>query len=271
MSDGHDKLITSLVQKMLEKVPAGKRLTSAVVIQLLSTKFAAHFTGVDLQTKAALIESLVNPAPVVAPPPPPVSGASGSDDDSEDSDEDDSDDDDDDEEGSDEEVDGGDDDDEEDDDDDDDDFESDDSDSDDNSSKKTGESAGGEPPAKKSRTEDQQAGEEETAAIEASPQVIKDMCKCLSKLHIRYRQLTQGEELSDYLEYLRPIFVAHKLDPSKYSSEDIKRYKLRRELEELRQDGGNPDLDRNQRHGKVAFSSNTAAVTQAKFAFLDDD
>lgn len=275
MADQHDKIITGLVAKMQEKVPAGKRLTAAVVLKVLKTKFAALFAGVDLDaTKTAFIERLVNP-PAAPPSKRERSESSGSDDD-DDNDDDDSDDDDEEEE----EEDEG-----EEDEEDDDDFESDDSDSEDDadcSSKHTDE----EPAKKKSRTEEgptaagetapqdeeaDDAGEDDAAALPPAARA-KGMTACLSKLHIRYRKPNDGEELAAYIAtYLTPLFVSHQLSPSKFAAHDIKKYKLRKELKELKQDGGNVELDRNMRRGKMTGATGTAAVTKQQYAFLDDE
>lgn len=275
MSAAIEGKISGCVAKMLEKLPLGKRLTTTVALHIMSVKFAADFTGVDLKAHSAFIDTLLaQPATqAAAPPPPPVSKAAAkkaapaadsdeedesSDDGSYDEEADDSDEEGDDEEG------GGEGEGEE-DEEDEDEFES-----DEESDEEDGADALAGPPAKKTRTEDGTvpAGDASGEAPSAV-QRAKEMAACLSKLHIRYRKQEENESIEAYVAELSAIFEKNKLDPLRHARDDVKRYAMLRELADLQSDGANAALDRNSRAGRGHFAT-MAPVAPPKNYLLDD-
>lgn len=244
-----DGRICALVAKIHAKVPADKKLTAGVVVQLLGSKFQAQFPDVVFADKVAVIEAeikrLQTPPPTAAPAAPAAASttapaAEGDDD---------SDDDDDDSDAS-EEL--------EEDEESDEELSSSGSDDDDEESSEEAEGGveGGEPAAKKARLEENagRVGEdvEESAVAGMEPAVrVPLMLAFTSKLGYRPRKQTEGESIDEYLtSYLIPFFTSKQLNPNEFGRTAVKKYKLRKELHDLQADGGSLALDRTQRRGR---------------------
>jgi hypothetical protein len=245
-----DQRIVSLVGKIQAKVPADKKLTAAVVVQLLGSKFQAQFPGVDFTQKVSVIEAeikrLYTPA-VVAPPPLAVAATSESKEDDSDDDSDDSD--------ASEEV-------EESDEESDEELSS--SGSDDEDDEETEETAAigtdGEPVLKKARIDDDAVavGEDvDTTAVDSMAASVRVplMLAFTSKLSYRPRKQGDDESAEDFLSnYLIPFFESKNLNPREFGKTAVKKYKLRKELNDLQADGGSLALDRTQRRGRGHFA-----------------
>ncbi|EPY20167.1 hypothetical protein AGDE_14814 [Angomonas deanei] len=77
------------------------------------------------------------------------------------------------------------------------------------------------------------------------------MVNCLHKLRYPVRAPGADESVEQYKDYLVEEFKKRNLDPEKYGKSDIKRYEIRKELEELQKASGVPmDLDKRQRVGR---------------------
>lgn len=260
-----DAKLTALLRVMISRLPPNKKLPAAVVQQLLRSKYGdvysdAYITSHDTFIADTILKlSSENEKAAMAAAAQKTNGsaaASSSEDDSddessEDSDEESSDvgDDEEDEEASAES------DDEEDEDDDELDSEED-SEADDDEA----------PERKKARPEELEAiarkerdHAEASSNGEASPSATsatlaercKAMAECLRKLTYRVRAPTDTESLEEYLQnFLVVEFEKHGMDPTKYSKTDIKRYRIKREVELLQQDGASMSLDRRNRAGR---------------------
>jgi hypothetical protein len=277
-----DARLTALVQAIQKKVPADKKLTASVALKLIESKFAAQFDGVNLAEKLPLVESVLaaiyQPAVAAAPAPPPQSqteqprkvldNTSGNNESKHDNDSDDSDsEDDDDSENSseEEEIEEG----EEGEEDSDEEFEGDEE--DESSSDEEGEE-GGQPSLKKPRIElDAAVGQE------SDEERVSKMTVVLHKLGYRAsRKREDGESAADYLDkVLIPTFTAKKLDPTRCSKDDLRRYMARKELNDLQADGGSLTLDRTLRRGRSqllsAPTSTQSQETTSRPMFLDDE
>lgn len=77
------------------------------------------------------------------------------------------------------------------------------------------------------------------------------MAEVLKSLSYRVRPRAFPETTEVYLEhYLIPEFRQKGLDPERFSREDVKRYKAKREIEQLQQDGASLTLDKSSRAGR---------------------
>ncbi|CUE72842.1 Hypothetical protein, putative [Bodo saltans] len=278
-----DQRIVSLVGKIQAKVPADKKLSAAVVVQLLTSKFQAQFPGVDFAQKTGIIEAEIKrlysaaavtapsvataPAAATATAPEAKKGKDESDDDDE---EDDSDSD------ASEEV-------EESDEESDEELSSSGSDDDDEEAEETTAAAAvgadGEPALKKPRVDEhatpvgEDAEESAVAGMEASTRVPL-MLAFTAKLSYRPRKQGEDESAQDYLtNYLIPFFESKQLNPNEFGKSAVKKYKLRKELNDLQADGGSLALDRTQRRGRGHFAvpppqSETAAPRPV---FMDEE
>ncbi|KAG5511692.1 hypothetical protein JKF63_07289 [Porcisia hertigi] len=293
-----DAKLTELLRVMVSRLPNNKTLPTAVVQQLLCSRYGdtypepyvanhATFISDTIKTLMAQKERAVAPAATTTTNGACHEGSEEEDDDDDDSsasDEDDSDeeeeeDEEDDEE--DEEASGSEDDD-------------DDSDSQDDESEENHDETEG-PEKKRVRGEvvDGIASKEQRASA-AGPSTVsvaercKAMAECLRKLSYRVRAPTAEETLEEYLQqFLIAEFEKHNMDPDKYSKSDIKRYRIKREVDLLQQDGASLTLDRRNRAGRgfgnVAASkeegdsasqaapSLSAASARQTSMFLDDD
>ncbi|TPP51517.1 hypothetical protein CGC21_2925 [Leishmania donovani] len=134
---------------------------------------------------------------------------------------------------------------------------------------------------------DQQEAATPSSAVSVAER-CKAMAECLRKLSYHVRAPTAEESLEDYLrEYLLVEFEKHGMDPDKYSKSDIKRYRIKREVELLQQDGASLSLDRRNRAGRgfsnlavskeaggsgsQASPSPSAASARQTSMFLDDE
>jgi cobalamin biosynthesis protein CobT len=127
-------------------------------------------------------------------------------------------------------------------------------------------------------------GTDTTAATLSVAERCKAMAECLRKLRYRVRAPAEAETLEDYLQnFLIAEFQKHDMDPEKYSKSDIKRYRIKREVELLQQDGASLSLDRRNRAGRgfsnVHLPSNGGSqdaaapptITKQTSMFLDDE
>lgn len=256
-----DSKIEEILHKMLARLPAGKCITADVAVQVLKGKYQSDFAGVDFASKKELIQSILTKgaaapksdapkAPVVAPPAKPPQ-----DDADEDEDDDSSDD-----ESFDEEAESGSGEESSSEDEEEENF--DDSDDDEEDEEGGGEDSG-EPKLKKPRVEGDAAADDE--------QRCELMKYCLGKLGYRVRKQNDGESAADYIkDVLVPYFIAKKLDPERYTAEDVKRYKILKELHDLQADGGNVELSRHQRRGRYVAPPQESTFT-ARPMFLDDE
>lgn len=138
------------------------------------------------------------------------------------------------------------------------------------------------PERKKPRTEEAESGGTGSVA-----ERCKAMAECLRKLSYRVRAPAETESLDEYLHnFLIAKFTKHGMNPAKYGKSDLKRYRIKREVELLQQDGATLNLDRRNRAGRgfahVAISKEgggssqtsgaapTAPARQASM-FLDDE
>lgn len=279
-----DQRIVSLVGKIQAKVPADKKLSAAVVVQLLTSKFQAQFPGVDFAQKTSIIEAEIKrlysaaaTAPSAATTPAAAAAATapeakknGKDESDDDDDEDDSDSD------ASEEV-------EESDEESDEELSSSGSDDDDEEAEETTAAAAvgadGEPVFKKSRVDEhatpvgEDVEESAVAGMEASTRVPL-MQAFTAKLSYRPRKQGEDESAQDYLtNYLIPFFESKQLNPNEFGKSAVKKYKLRKELNDLQADGGSLALDRTQRRGRGHFAvpppqSETAAPRPV---FMDEE
>lgn len=267
-----DTKLQSLIASIHAKVPADKKLSVDVVLKLLKAKFVPQFPGINFDDKVDVITRIL--ASLQTPPSHPPAHAvsersgkvsdSGEDDESdEDSDEEDSDEEDSDEEAAVEE--GA----EEDEEDDESDFSGDDSDDSDDDAEAPG--AGGDEPAAKKPRIDPAA----TVADLTVDQRVEQMVFCANKLGYRPRKPNEGETTESYLTaYLIPFFESKHMDPTKFSTDDIRRYKVRKELADLQADGGSLTLDRNCRRGRAVVTAAPPppqSSSMIKPVFLDEE
>lgn len=298
-----DAKLTELLRVMVSRLPPNKKLPTAVVQQLLRTKYGDTYPEAYVSSHEGFIADTIlklsiarEKAAMAAASASSASSSAVSDDDEEESDEDSGsgDDDTEDEEASaesdDEEGD------ESDDDDDDDEEEEDTEDEDDDAS-------GDEPDRKKARAEEvdaiaQKAQQTLEVPSSSSPgdgtnstvslaERCKAMAECLRKLSYRVRAPTAEESLEAYLQnFLIAEFQKHGMDPDKYSKADIKRYHIKREVELLQQDGASLSLDRRNRAGRgfsnvsltpagdasgAAAAAAPPTVAKQTSMFLDDE
>lgn len=295
MSTDEERLVL-LVEKMHSRIPADKRLSTPVVVQLLSAKYKEQFPTIsDFATKAELITETLKrlqappPAPVAAPVVTAVkkpettttTATTKKDSDNEDDSDADSDDEsyhEEDEEESEEESDF--------DDDDDEDGSEEDSavEKKDRPAKRPREENGKESDSSSSSEDekDEDEGEEESEAKPDAPKEdvtqysfekrVEMMQNVISKLNYRTsRKQKEGESAEEYMNaVLIPVFTAKKLDPLALSTDDIRRYKLLKELGELQADGGNMNLDRSTRRGRYNPPPQQSA-TAPRPVFMDEE
>ncbi|CCW64809.1 unnamed protein product [Phytomonas sp. EM1] len=265
-----DQKLSNLLQVMVSRLPPGKSISSAVVQQLLRTRYAETYPESYVASKGHLIEGMIasflkakkanEMVAATAPASPNCNGDvikagnckravdSGSEIEIDDDDYDDSSEDDDDE-SNDEQYNDSDYDEEEEDDDDDSETECE---SEDASSQ--------EPKLTRTRLEGEDGSKGEPNHSQAQPAgdsglLIAERCKgmanCLRKLGYQVRSPREDESLNSYLnDYLISEFQSKNLDPVKYGKNDIKLYKIRKEVELLQKDGATLNLDRRSRVGR---------------------
>ncbi|KAG5487878.1 hypothetical protein LSCM4_07559 [Leishmania orientalis] len=260
-----DAKLTELLRVMVSRLPSNKMLPTAVVQQLLRSKYGDTYAEEYLARRSAFIGDTITRlmaekerAVALVAANGGASEGNGIDDSSSSATEEDDDD-------------AGDS--EEDDDDgasdsDDEDFDSDEEDEDEDEDE-DGEDVdvddAEEPEKKKARGEETNgnAHKEQLSSAFSTASVAercKAMAECLRKLSYRVRAPSAEESLEAYLQhFLIAEFVKHGMDPEKYSKSDLKRYRIKREVELLQQDGASLSLDRRSRVGR-GFSN--AAVGQ---------
>ncbi|CAC9441981.1 conserved hypothetical protein [Leishmania infantum JPCM5] len=278
-----DEKLTELLRVMVSRLPVNKTLPAAVVQKLLLAKYGDTYPEAYVASRSTFIGDTVMKLMIEKEKAATAVTANGDaseedDDGSNASDEDDSDEGD---SGEDEEEDAA-------SDSDDEDFDSDDDDDDDDDDAE-------EPKKKSARVEevdrtalkDQQEAATPSSAVSVAER-CKAMAECLRKLSYHVRAPTAEESLEDYLrEYLLVEFEKHGMDPDKYSKSDIKRYRIKREVELLQQDGASLSLDRRNRAGRgfsnlavskeaggsgsQASPSPSAASARQTSMFLDDE
>ncbi|CAG9567813.1 hypothetical_protein_-_conserved [Leishmania major strain Friedlin] len=279
-----DEKLTELLRVMVSRLPVNKTLPAAVVQQLLRAKYGDTYPEAYVESCSAFISDTVMKLMIEKEKAATAVTANGDASDEDDDDDDDSNasDEDDSDEGDSEE-------DEEEDaasDSDDEDFDSDDDDDDGDDDDDDAEE-----PKKKSVRAEEVDGivlkDQEAAAAPSSAVPVAERCKamaeCLRKLSYHVRAPTAEESLEDYLrEFLLVEFEKHGMDPNKYSKSDIKRYRIKREVELLQQDGASLSLDRRNRAGRgfskgaggsgsQASPSPSAASARQASMFLDDE
>ncbi|EKF30276.1 hypothetical protein MOQ_005917 [Trypanosoma cruzi marinkellei] len=261
-TDEKDAKLTDLVKTMFERVPKEKRLTAEVVMQLLKAKYLSTFPAEYLTDRAEFLAGLIDSLYSKRSNDKKVSDANGNshdNDDDEDDDDDDEDDDDDSSQG-DEEEDGEEEEDEE--EEEEEEFESDES----NETGGENDDTDGAPVEKRQRLEE---GASDVARR------CHEMSECLRRLSYRSRKREDGESYEAYLEqYLVPLFQEKGLDPERYGKEDVRRYRVKRELEQLKSDGADVNLDRTARAGRglnrLALNKD-ATVSIKTSKFLDEE
>lgn len=274
---GVDQRICAFIAKIQAKVPADKKLTAGVVVQLLSTKFQAQFPGVDFNAKVSVVEAELRR--LQAPPPPPVVAkdvvapldSDNAEDDEEDEDDSDAS----------EEVEEDEEEDEEDGSSSDDSSASTDSDDDGDSSH----DADGAPAPKKHRVDATAAAAASGVPVveDVDPSIVSSMApevrvsmmlSCLNKLSYRARKQSDGESAESYLkDCLIPLFTDKNLDPNEFGKSATKKYKLRKELNDLQADGGSLALDRSQRRGRwqVPMPAPQSDTPAPRPVFMDEE
>ncbi|KAG5512238.1 hypothetical protein GH5_07724 [Leishmania sp. Ghana 2012 LV757] len=256
-----DAKLTELLRVMVSRLPSNKMLPTAVVQQLLRSKYGDTYAEDYLTRRSTFIGDTITRLMTEKERTVAVVAANGgasegndNDDDSSSATEEDEDDagdseeDDDDEDGP--------------SDSDNEDFDSDEEDEDEDEDGDDAE----EPEKKKARGEEMNgiAHKEQPSSAASSTASVAERCKamaeCLRKLSYRVRAPSAEESLEAYLQqFLIAEFVKHGMDPEKYSKSDLKRYRIKREVELLQQDGASLSLDRRSRVGR-GFSN--AAVGQ---------
>ncbi|KAG8343552.1 hypothetical protein TRVL_05616 [Trypanosoma vivax] len=269
--DERDAKLTMLVKTMCERVPREKKLVPDVVLQLLRGRYGAVFPEEYLTGRANFIEGLIDSFYAQRDKKAATGDADGSQEEegeeteeeeteeAEESSEE--------EEGeeSDEEI-------EDTDDDLDDELSGDGSVSNDGS----GEEERRVPPSrgraeKRQRTEDEEGDRDKSSDIEKR---CRGMLECLRLLTYRVRQQQPDETTESYLEQcLIPFFKEKGLDPERFSREDARRYRIKREVEFLQSDGADLTLERTQRAGRGlnTLSSKVDTVQVKTCQFLDDE
>ncbi|KAG5507937.1 hypothetical protein JIQ42_07231 [Leishmania sp. Namibia] len=254
-----DAKLTELLRVMVSRLPSNKMLPTAVVHQLLRSKYGDTYAEEYLARRSTFIGDTITRLMTEKERAVAVVAANGGaskgndDDDDDDSSNSATEDEDDDAGGS------------EEDDDDEEDGASDSDDEDFDSDEEDGEDAE-EPEKKKARGEETSGNvhKEQPSSAASSTASVAERCKamaeCLRKLSYRVRAPSAEESLEAYLQhFLIAEFVKHGMDPEKYSKSDLKRYRIKREVELLQQDGASLSLDRRSRVGR-GFSN--AAVGQ---------
>lgn len=282
-----DEKLTELLRVMVSRLPVNKTLPAAVVQKLLRAKYGDAYPEAYVESRSTFIADTVMKLMIEKVKAATAGAANGDasdedDDDSNTSDEDSDEGDSDEDEAEEEDAASSSDDDGFDSDDDDDDEEDDDDDAE-------------EPKKKSARVEevdgvalkDQQASAAPSSAVSVAER-CKAMAECLRKLSYHVRAPTAEESLEDYLhKFLFAEFEKHGMDVDKYGKSDIKRYRIKREVELLQQDGASLSLDRRNRAGRgfsnVAVSkgagdngsqagpSPSAASARQTSMFLDDE
>ncbi|CBH14390.1 hypothetical protein, conserved [Trypanosoma brucei gambiense DAL972] len=269
-----DAKLTELVNTMCQRVPKDKRLTADVVLQLLRSKYISVFPEEYINLRREFITNMLDSFYNVNKDngKGDKTGRDKGDNDEKTGDDDDDDDDDDEEEEEEEDSEGDEDEEEENgEEEEDDEFEEDsDSESGTGSSHKGDDGAsdsGKEKPTKRPRTEECNDDDDGTT------QRCRAMASCLKYLSHRLRPRGDSETPKEYLEkYLIPQFREKGLDPEKYSKEDARRYRARREVELLQSDGADLNLDRTQRNGRgVTYFTKDEKVPVKTSKFLDDE
>ncbi|KAG5486632.1 hypothetical protein CUR178_07999 [Leishmania enriettii] len=256
-----DAKLTELLRIMVSRLPSNKMLPTAVVQQLLRSKYGDTYAEEYLARRSTFIGHTITRLMTEKERAVAVVAANGGASECNDDDDDDDDssnsateeeeEDDDDAGGSEE----------DDDDDDDEDGASDSGDEDFDSDEEDGEDEDGEdaeePENKKARGEETNgnAHKEQPSSAASSTASVAERCKamaeCLRKLSYRVRAPSAEESLEAYLQhFLIAEFVKHGMDPEKYSKSDLKRYRIKREVELLQQDGASLSLDRRSRVGR---------------------
>ncbi|KPA75596.1 hypothetical protein ABB37_08472 [Leptomonas pyrrhocoris] len=304
-----DAKLTELLRVMVSRLPPNKKLPTAVVQQLLRTKYGETYSEAYVQSHEAFIADAIlqlaiakeNAAAVVKhndSSSVSSSSAAASDDDDASDDESDEDSDSGEEEeeedaAEDEEVSA----------DSEEDDEGDDNSTDDDSDYDDSDDDDAAPDRKKARQEEldaitrkeqRQSQQKESTNGEAAgsngttvtlAERCKAMAECLRKLSYRVRAPSESETLEEYLHgFLIAEFKKHEMDPEKFSKSDIKRYRIKREVELLQQDGASLSLDRRNRAGRgfsnvviapdggaQAAAAAPAMVAKQTSMFLDDE
>ncbi|KPI83329.1 hypothetical protein ABL78_7638 [Leptomonas seymouri] len=298
--------LTGLLRIMVSRLPPNKKLPTAVVQQLLRTKYGEVYPEAYVKSHETFIEDTIlklsiekEKAAMSAATAKRASSSlssAASDEESEDESEEDSDSDEDD--GEEEEASTGLEEDE--DDEDDEDEEELDSDDEDSDCDSEADDDDGEPDRKKARQEELDAiAKKEQQQLKGAPngeasshsgaaatlaERCKAMAECLRKLSYRVRAPSDAETLEEYLQnFLIAEFKKHGMDPEKYSKSDIKRYRIKREVELLQQDGASLSLDRRNRAGRgfsnvevspdnhAPATSSPTTVAKKTSMFLDDE
>ncbi|KAF8284007.1 hypothetical protein TcBrA4_0055160 [Trypanosoma cruzi] len=258
-TDEKDAKLTDLVKTMFERVPKEKRLTAEVVMQLLKAKYLSTFPAEYLTNRAEFVASLIDSLYRKRSNDKKESDANGNcqDNDNDDGDEDDDDEDDDSSEG-DEEEEG--------------EEEEEEEEEEESESEETDETGGENDDADGAPVEKRQRLEEGASDVARR---CYEMAECLRRLSYRLRKREDGESYESYLEqYLVPFFREKGLDPERYGKEDVRRYRVKRELEQLQSDGADVNLDRAARAGRglnrLALN-NDATVSIKTSKFLDEE
>lgn len=303
--------LTELLRVMVSRLPPNKKLPTAVVQQLLRTKYGdtypeAYVSGhesfiagmirklSDEKEKATAAADVDDHAKRVRPSSSSSSSSSEAEDESDADDDDDE---------SEEESDDSEEDEEEESEEDEEDELNSGSDDDDDTENSEEEGDGEGPDRKRARAEEldaiakkegQQQQQHKESGGEASAgtttvslgERCKAMVECLRKLSYRVRGPSDAESLEEYLQnFLIAEFKKHNMDPEKYGKSDIKRYRIKREVELLQQDGASLSLDRRNRVGRgfsnIVVPANGAApaaaapvpptVAKQTSMFLDDE
>lgn len=252
-ADERDARLRALIKTMFERVPKEKRLTVAVVMQLLRTKYAAVFPEEYLAERTGFLTEVIDA--FYNPKNGEVRGNDAqaheqSEEEEEEGDEEEDEEEEDEENSEDNEE---------------EDEEGSASEEMDETSDDSGDSDGA-PAEKRQRIE------------ESVSEVVRrshEMADCLRRLSYRVRKQEETESPEAYLQqYLVPLFREKGLDPARYSRADVKRYRVLKELEQLQEDGADMNLDRTARLGRglnqlATGKETTINVKSSKF--LDDE
>nr|CCC92899.1 conserved hypothetical protein [Trypanosoma congolense IL3000] len=278
-TDERDAKLKNLIKVMCDRVPKEKRLVVDVVVDLLKMKYTSVFPEDYVCQRRELIKGLLdsfygsqgnNSGPAT------VNSTSGNKNENNEDDEDDDEDEEDDEEGSSSEE------------GEDEESSDEEGDEEDDEEDSNGESCrSGTSEAGEEEEEKPVRGDESKAVKRPRTEECVDddggdvgkrclaMAGCLKFVGYRVRPRGESETKEEYLEgYLVPQFRENGLDPERYSREDARRYRIKREVELLQSDGADINLDRTQRSGRGAnvLGGKGAEVVQIKMSkFLDDE
>lgn len=254
--------LSAMIEMIVSRLPPERKVTAAVLKQLLTSRYGDKFSSSFLDEKTAFIELEIKKFSSAKRSQATKTESS---DDEEDDDEEDSDEDEDEE---DEEEEGEEEEDEEEEDEEDD---EEDSDSVSGFDEEDEEHEEGAKSRKRPREEDDVPAE--AGALAA---VCNGMANCIRKVGYRIRPRRDGEEVAAYVTYLKEEFEKRGMNPAEYDKAAISKYKCRREVELLQRDGASLQLDRTQRAGRgfasVPLPNSTPTPPICKTSkFLDDE